>query len=227
MSSMTDSTVVLTVRGTLVPDSLDAARRLHNETAGSEQGIAAARSLGDLSHNVYAPSLRSKQSGAKAGELLFLDRWDNAKGIMDFFSNPHVQEQAGKLFGARDAAVWMQARGSFSYQLPAPRVKSERYVGMIRAAIKSPEQAVEIFAGVDGKQQREARRRGILSHQLFIKLGAPGDTVELLGLDLWCDFGGMTEHYGDTTHMAVLGGAFAGPPQVSVWEQPTGVWSEW
>ncbi|HZS41484.1 MAG TPA: hypothetical protein VFF06_31860 [Polyangia bacterium] len=224
-----ESAVVLTVRGTLIPQSLEAARKLHNETAGSEQGIAAARSLGDLSHNVYAPSERSKQSGAKAGELLFVDRWDNPKGIMEFFSNAHVQQQAGKMFSARDAAVWMAARGSFSYHLPAPKAKTDRYVGLIRAVVKSPEQAVAIFAGVDAKAQRDARRRGLVSHELFIKLAAPGDAspVELLGIDLWCDFAGMTEHYGDQTHMSGLAGAFAGAPQVSVWEQAPGQWSEW
>jgi len=31
---------------------------------------------------------------------LFLDNWVDAKGIMDFFSNAHVQQQAGKMFGA-------------------------------------------------------------------------------------------------------------------------------
>jgi hypothetical protein len=51
--------------------------------------------------------------------------------------------------------------------------------------------------------------------------------LELLGLDLWSDFGGMTEHYADPTHMGGLGDAFAGQPQASVWEQPNGHWSEW
>ncbi len=226
---MSANAVVLTVRGTLIPESLEAARKLHNETAGSEQGIAAARSLGDLSHNVYSPSLKSKQSSAKSGELLFLDRWDNPKGIMDFFGNAHVQGQAARLFSARDTTIWMPARGAFAYHLPAPQAHTERYVGMIRAAVKSPEAAVEIFAGVDTKAQRDARRRGLISHEVFIKLQAPGDSspVELLGLDLWHDFAGMTEHYTDQTHMSGLGGAFAGPPTATVWEQAAGLWSEW
>ncbi len=229
MSTLSNA-VLLTVRGNLVPQSLEAARQLHNETAGSAPGIAAARSFGDLSHNVFAPSPSAPMtSSAKAGELLFLDRWDNPKGIMDFFSNPQVQGQAGKLFAARDAAVWMAARGSFSYQLPAPKAKRERHVGMIRGAIHSPEQAIEIFAGVDSKTQRDARRRGLLSHELFIKLAAPGDTspVELLGLDVWCDSVGMTEHYNDNTHMGALGAAFFRPPQASVWVEAAGDWSEW
>jgi quinol monooxygenase YgiN len=191
--------------------------------------VAAARSFGDLSHNVYVPSQRSKQSSAKAGELLFLDRWDNPQGIMEFFSNPHVQGQAAKMFSARDAAVWMPARGSFSYRLPAPRAKSERYVGIIRGPVKTPEQAIAVFTAADQKAQRTARKRGLLSHELFITLAAPGDSspLELIGIDVWCDFAGMTEHYGDPQEMAALGGAFAGAPQASVWEQAPGNWSEW
>ncbi len=229
MSTSIESAVVLTVRGTLVPQSLEAARSLHNETAGSEQGIAGARALGDLSHNVYAPSKRSKQSSAKDGELLFIDRWDNPKGIMDFFSNPHVQGQAGKMFSARDATIWMPARGSFSYCLSAPRAKPDRFVGLIRATVQSPEQAIAIFAGVDAKAQRDARKRGLVSHELFVKMSAPGEAspFELLGIDVWCDFAGMTEHYQDQTHMTGLGAAFAGPPQATVWEQAAGHWSEW
>jgi hypothetical protein len=69
----------------------------------------------------------------------------------------------------------------------------------------------------------------LVSHQLFIKRQAPGDStpLEILGVDWWCDSGGMTEHYNDATHMASLGGAFTGRPQTSVWEQPAGFWSEW
>jgi hypothetical protein len=224
-----ESAVLLTVRGTYIPDSLEAMRVLHNSTAGSEQGMAAARSLGDLSHNVYAPSLSSKHAGAKSGELLFIDWWDSPKGIMDFFSNPQVQQQGGKLFSKRDATLWMPARGSSSYHLYVPKAHPERYVGIVRGTVKSPEHALGVFAAVDTKAQRDARRRGLISHELFIKLNAPGESPpsELLGLDLWSDFAGMTEHYADPTHMLVLGDAFTAQPQASVWEQASGHWSEW
>ena len=134
MTTLMDA-VVLTVRGTLVPTTLEAARTLHNETAGSEPGILAARALGDLSHKVYAPSIRAgKMSNAKEGELLFLDTWKNAAGIQQFFSNPHVQDQAGRMFSSRDATLWMPARGAFSFHLPSAMGKNERYVGLLRAA---------------------------------------------------------------------------------------------
>src|SRR5690242_9200369 len=85
--------VQLTVRGTYTKASLEEARLLHNDTAGSPQGIAAARALGDLSHVVYAPCLKLPQSSAVAGELLFLDVWCDPESIGKFFSNPNVQAQ--------------------------------------------------------------------------------------------------------------------------------------
>ena len=46
---------LLTIRGTLSPDTLEAARKVHNQTAGNPDGVAAAKSLGDVSHMVYVP----------------------------------------------------------------------------------------------------------------------------------------------------------------------------
>lgn len=224
MSTRSETHVVLTMRGTLVPRDLEAARALHNETAGSVPGMTAARALGDLSHQVYAPG---PGSAPAAGELLFVDRWVEAEGIMKFFANPEVQGQADRLFSERDATVWMPARGSYSYALPAPRSKPGRWLGMVRGPIASAEQAIEVFAAVDRGGQRDARRRGLVSHEIFIELARPGDPLELLGLDLWCDAEGMAEHYADATHMRGLGSAFAGAPRTSVWEQPRGEWSEW
>lgn len=224
-----DLPVTLTVRGTLVPSTLEIARALHNDTAGSEAGIAAARALGNLSHKVYAPCTRSKHNSAKAGELLFLDSWVDARGIMEFFSNPHVQTQGGALFSRRDPVVWMPARGAFTYQHAAPMGRNERYLGMIRGTIASPEAAIEIFRAADQKGVREAKKRGLISHELFIKLNAPGakSPLEILGLDLWHDFDGMTSQYSDEAMMASLHGVFTGAPEATVWEQPTGHWSEW
>ena len=225
----TDNTaVVLTVRGKYVPSNLEGARVLHNDTAGSDPGKAAARSFGDLSHKVYAP-LPMKQSSAKEGEVLFMDWWQDPKGLMEFFSNPNVQQQGGKLFSVKEATVWMPAHGSFSYALPAAAGKTDRFLGMVRGTIKSPEAAIAIFRAADIKAQRAARARGLLSHEIFIKLAAPGDTspLELLGIDVWCDAKGMGEHYSDPQEMKALEGAFTAAPDATVWAQAPGQWSEW
>ncbi|MFO0749676.1 MAG: hypothetical protein U1F43_29000 [Myxococcota bacterium] len=225
----TDTHVLLTVRGTLAPQSLEAARALHNDTAGSPAGIAAAREHGDLSHKVYAPCARWSRAGDQAGQLLFIDAWVEPEGIGRFFGNAHVRQQAAGMFSERDATVWMPARGAFAWTLQAPRGRDERYVGMIRAPIAAPEQAIATFAAVDRAIQRDARRRGLIAHELYIKLPMPGASgpMEILGLDLWHDFDGMSEQYADRSKMEALGAAFAGAPQASVWEQATGNWSEW
>jgi len=148
---------------------------------------------------------------------------------MDFFSNENVVRQGAKLFSSRDASVWMPAQNAFSYHFPAPRGKPDRYVGMIRGPIASPEKSIELFRSVDINAQPDARRRGLLSHEIFIKLNPPGSDapLELLGLDFWCDFDGMSEHYADQTHMSGLENAFSGEPQPTIWEQAPGQWSEW
>jgi hypothetical protein len=227
MSTSIQWPVLLTVRGTPLPKTLEEMRVIHNATAGSPPGIAAARSLGDLSHMVYAPF--AVGGAPVAHELLFLDYWVHPKGIMDFFSNEDVVQQGTKLFASRDATIWMPAEGSYSYSLPAPRGKSERFVGIVRGPIASPDAAIAVFRTADIAGQQEARRRGLLSHQIFIKLAVPGDTspAELLGVDVWNDAAGMNEHYGDAKHMGALGAAFTGRPQTSRWEQAPGQWSEW
>jgi len=230
MSTPAELPVFLTVRGTFKPPTLEAMRILHNETAGSERGIAAARALGDLSHKVYAPCLQaSKTSGAKEGELLFLDVWENPKGIMDFFSSAETQAAGGNLFKSRDPTVWMPARGAFSFHLPAAMNKGERLVGLIRGPVKSPEAAIAVFQTMGTQGLRDARRRGQTSHDLFVKLNAPEDRspLEILGVDTWSSLPGLLEHYTDNPHMAALGSIFTAPPQASVWEQAPGKWSEW
>ena len=224
--NMNDSLVLLTVRGTMVPKTYDAACRLHNETAGSEAGIAAARGLGDLSHRVYSPV--KKAPGAEEGELLFLDVWSSAEGIGKFFSNPHVGEQAGKMFSKRDGVVWMPARGAFGFALSAPRARKDRWLGIVRGVVTSPEAAIAAFRDALRPTLATARKRGQLSHGIYFRLPAPGEPAakaELLGIDEWYDADGMQEHYKE---LAGLGGAFAGRPETSVWEEAQGgTWSEW
>lgn len=219
-----ESPVLLTVRGTLNPKSLDQARVLHNETAGSQQGIAAARALGDLSHKVYAPIV--KAGGTEEGELLFLDYWLNPQGIGQFFSNAHVQEQGGKLFAKRDPTIWMHAKGAFSFNLPAAQGKNERYLGVVRGVVKSPEAAIDTFRKILEPKTADARRRGQLVHEIYFRIPMPGENLapEIFGLDVWCDAAGMQEHYKELTGFDA---AFAGKPAMSVWEQAPGGFSEW
>jgi len=77
---------------------LEAARVVHNETAGDPRGIAAARSLGDLSHQVFVP-IDPAANGAR--ELLILDLWNSLPGLNQFFANQHMRRGGSMLFSRR------------------------------------------------------------------------------------------------------------------------------
>ena len=110
------SVFLLSIRGTLAPDTLEAARKVHNQTAGNPAGIAAAQSLGDVSHMVHIPighNGHAKTEGA--GEFLILDLWTSIEGLNTFFSDKQVQEGGSMIFSERDPVVWSAAPGFTSY----------------------------------------------------------------------------------------------------------------
>jgi hypothetical protein len=222
------SPVLLTVRGTLA-HALEEGRKIHNETAGSTAGIANARSLGDLSHHVYAGFEQRNDPKAAKAEVLFVDTWLAAEGIMKFFGGEGVQKASQALFLDKEATVWMQARGGFSYAQPAPMGRDERYLGIVRGPVADPEAAIATFARSAFGGLSAARRRGLLSHSVYVKLAAPNESgpVEVLGVELWCDANGMQEHYSDDEHMAPLGTVFSARPDASIWASAPGHWNEW
>ncbi len=151
----------------------------------------------------------------------------SAEGIGKFFSDPMVQQMAASLFASREGAVWMPARGAFAFQLPAPKNRGERYLGVVRGIVSSPEAAITAFRDAIAPKIGDARRRGQISHEILVRLTMPGEPSrpELIGLDMWFDAHGMSEHY---KQLGAIYEAFVGQPQASVWEPATGgVWSEW
>src|SRR5258708_18258842 len=96
MSHSHEQIYLLTIRGTLAPPSLEAARQVHNQTAGAPEGVAAAKSLGDLSHMVYVPANQGY------GELFIMDLWTSPSGLNQFFSDPQLQQGAAMIFTQRD-----------------------------------------------------------------------------------------------------------------------------
>lgn len=224
MSWLSRPSVLLTVRGTSIPLDRDQAREIHNQTAGSDEGVAAARALGDLSHKVFTP-LRGAP-GAAANELLFIDVWKDARGIGTFFGDAQVQQGASMLFSERNAEMWTPAEGSFGFELPSPMHWASRYVGLARGTVEKPAEAVTAFREALESTISDARRRGQLSHQLYVKLpSSDEDKQEVLGVDVWADSQGMNEHYAALSGFA---NAFTGGPATSVWEQAGGgTWTEW
>src|SRR6185295_16682634 len=104
------------------------------KTAGDPNNVAAARSLGDLSHMVYLPI---EQSGDASGEVLFIDQWNCIEGLNQFFANEDVQKGADLIFTKREPIVWTPAEGFYTYHLPAPYGKNDRFVVMVRGTVSS------------------------------------------------------------------------------------------
>ncbi len=222
----TMSLYLLAIRGTLAPSTLEAARIIHNETAGAPPNVAAARSLGDLSHMVYVPATGPS---AGASEFLILDVWNRLNGLNQFFANPQVQEQAGRIFSTRDPVVWVPAEGFLSYHLPAPHGKNERIVAVVRGTVRSRDAAQAIHNALVTSQINKARMAGDLSHQAYFRLAPPDapEGLEFFAVDVWMSAAGMSEYYEDPAFLHGFQDLFAAPPSTSVWTHPAGDWVEW
>ena len=222
----TPATFLFTVRGPLAAKDLESGRVAHNMAAGSDQGVAAARSFSDLSHAVYVPV---KPNGGGAGELLIIDYWSNPAGIGQFFSDPQVQQGGSMVYRDREAVVWERSPGLPQFSLPAPSGKNERYVGIARGPIASREQAERILTEALRKRVSIARAKGLMSREWFFRAGRPGEkaALEAIGVDVWFDADGMQEIYADPAEMEVLEGLFTGMPETSAWKKPAGAWVEW
>ena len=227
MSPEKDTTqYLLTIRGKLKPATVEASRGIHNATAGNPAGVAAARSLGDLSHMVYIPT---GQNGGAASELLIMDVWNNIEGLNQFFSNHDVQEGGNMIFSEREPVVWMPARGAFTYHLAAPKGKNDRFVGVVRGTVRSHEQALAAHNEFAGAGVNQARMAGNISHDVYFRLAQPGtpESLELLAVDVWMDAAGMASTYGNPAYGSIFDKLFAGASSATTWQEPAGEWVEW
>ena len=225
--SMNDDIFLLAIRGTLKPKTLEDARSTHNMTAGNPDGVAAARALGDLSHNVFVTLGDTKGT---AGELLILDLWNNLEGFNKFFSDKQVQEGGAMIFAeVEDRELWSLAQDFRSFVLPTPGGKSDRCVGLIRGTVRSRDAAKAVFDQIVKDTINAARMEGQVSHEIFFRITPPGRpaTLDLLGVDVWMDAEGMGRFYSNPQHMAPLRDVFTRPPAASTWKRPSGQWIEW
>ena len=220
------SLFLLAIRGTLASPTLAEARKLHNSTAGHPANIAAAKSLGDVSHMVYVPLEKPKKG---AGEFLILDIWNSMDGINQFFANPTVQEQAGQIFTQRDPVVWAAAEGYASYHIPAPFGMNNRIITTARGTVKSVDEARKLHNSSVVKTLTKARKAGNLSHEAYFRMAAPGspEAKEWLGVDVWMSADDMMGFYEDPEFLAGFDHMFTGEANTAVWQHPAGDWSEW
>ena len=213
---------LLTVLGTPKTGSGASARDLHNATAGNPGGVAGAKALGDLSHNVYLPA------GEDATNLLFIDTWNSPTGVGQFFSDAQVIEGGAALFADREAVLWMPAASFGSYTVPTPSGRSVGAIGLMRAPVSSYEAAASVFHADSAAKINAARQLGQVAHQLWVPVPMPGSTpaVEVLGLDYWLDVDQMNEWYAQAEY-AEIGSVFTGAPTTSIWTPAGSDWVEW
>ena len=226
MSTNSHPIYLLSIRGTLAPQTIEAARSIHNQTAGAPAGVATARSLGDLSHMVHIPV---EHEGHPAGDFLILDLWNNLEGLNQFFANPQVEQGGHMIFTQRAPVVWAPAEEFYSYHIPAPTGKNQRIVGIVRGKVSSRAAAAAAHNGFVSKMVNQARAAGNLSHECYFRLAAPGtpEALEFLGVDTWFDGQGMAQYYEKPELMQGLMEMFAEEPSATVWVHPGGEWVEW
>lgn len=225
--SVNDEIFLLAIRGVLKPKTTEEARNTHNVTAGNPDGVAAARALGDLSHNVFVTLGDTKGT---AGELLILDLWNNLEGFNRFFSDPRVQEGGAMIFAPGvNRELWSYAQDIRSFVLPLPAGKNDRCVGLVRGTVRSREAAKAAFDKMAKDTINAARMEGQISHEIFFRMPSPGQppTLDLLGVDVWMDADGMGRFYSNPQHIAPLQEIFTSAPALSTWKRPTGQWIEW
>jgi hypothetical protein len=221
---------LLTIRGTLAPPTLDAARKVHNQTAGNPDGIVAAQSLGDVSHMVYVPIEHNGHAKTKgAGELFIMDLWHSVDGLNTFFSDKQVQEGAAAIFSDRDPVVWAPAEGFTDFHIPAPFGKNDRVIAVVRGTVKAKDSAKKIHNAAMAKTVSKARKLGMLSHQSYFRMAAPNspEALEYFGVDVWMNGENMGEYYGDKEFLDAYDGFFTAEASDSVWVHPKGEWTEW
>jgi hypothetical protein len=213
---------LLTVLGTPTTGSGAASRDLHNATAGSPGGVAAAKSLGDLSHNVFLPA------SADDPRLLFVDNWNNPAGLGQFFSDEQVLEGAAALWTDRDAVLWMPGGGFGSYRLPVPSGRSVGAIGLMRAPVTSTKAAAAAFQADADAKIMASRAAGLIAHELWVPAPMPGSepATEVLGVDYWLDVDQMDAWYASAEY-ADLAPVFTGAPVTSTWTPAGSDWIEW
>lgn len=221
---------LLTIRGTLSSDTLEAARKIHNQTAGDPAGVAAAKSLGDVSHMVYVPMPHDGHAKTKgAGEFLIMDLWYSMEGLNTFFADKQVQEGGAMIFSERDPVVWAPAEDFTSFHIPAPSGNNDRIVAIVRGTVNSVAEAKKLHNTAMTKTISKARKLGMLSHEAYFRMAAPSspEALEFLGVDVWMSGEGLGDFYGDEDFLAGFNHLFTGEAADSVWVHPKGDWIEW
>ena len=218
---------LLTVMGKVKTESIAATCALHNQTAGHPEGVAAAKHLGNMSHNVYMPL---DATASFKGDLLFLDIWNSMEGLEQFFSDPQVQGGAEMLFATREGVVWRKLDSFLNYNFSTPLGENTRIIGLVRGRVNSIEAAEAIHNAAIESQVKSARAAGIVSHAFYVRMATPDspEALEVLGMDVWMNAEGMMKYYMSPEFQGSgIYKMFASKAESSLWVRPEGSWIEW
>ncbi len=218
---------LLTIMGKVKPTSVDTAREMHNQTAGNPGGVAAAKSLGDMSHMAFMPLDAATNF---KGDILFMDIWNDVDGLRKFFSDPQVKAGGDMMFVSKEAVVWNKIESFLNFQFTAPSGNNDKIVGIIRGSVKSIAEAEAIHNPAIALNVKAARANGMISHDFYSRLAAPGspEALEVLGVDVWMSAEGMMKHYSSPEFQnSGLYKMFTSKPSSSTWVHPKGEWVEW
>ncbi len=198
MSHSYEQIYLLTIRGTLAPPSLEAARPVHNQTAGAPEGVAAAKSLGDLSHMVYVPVNK------ELAELFIMDLWTSPSGLNQFegFFTYHLPAPTGhndRFFGLiRGPVASREQARTIMNQVMSQGIHKARAAGHLSHDV----------------------------YFRLAQPGMP-ESLELFAIDGWSDLEGMNRYYDDPDFGPALGGLFTAQPATLLLKHPAGEWVEW
>jgi len=87
-----------------------------------------------------------------------------------FFSNRFAREAGDPLYSLREESEWTPAPAAFTFQVLAPAGAPARFIGMMRAPVRSADDAIVVVGKLVSMNLGAARRRGQLSHALFMRL---------------------------------------------------------
>jgi hypothetical protein len=216
---------LLTVQGETAASDGETVRNTHNMAAGSDEGVAAARSLGDLSHAVYTRI----QPAQDANNIMFIDYWNSIEGLMKFFSDPQVEKGGEMVFKRRDAVVWRPSPGLPNFNLPAPYGRNDRYVGLVHGPVKSYAAAETLVTELLRRAANRHRANGLITREWYFRLNPPDmpESMEAIGVDVWFDKAGMEATYADPSELSGFADLFTARPSTSTWQKPAGQWVEW
>lgn len=209
------------VRGTLFTMDMAAAKMKHDEVAaGGEQ---AAKDAGDIAHDAL---LGTTLLGTTENAFLGIDRWNDAKAMEMFYSNPDIQMAFGALFAMPPMIETFQRQPEWHTwgDMNAGDTFNPYYFVIARGHLKEadPKAAQMAHDLVAAGGEAQAMAAGDVAHIVFTGLQDPR---EFLAVDIWKDSTNLEALYTNMDFQMAFGSLFDNMPSVAVYSSTD--WHQW